>query len=355
MAAQESSVDLILLGDLMLGRIVDEAFTADKAHVTEVWGDFLPYLQGRVSQAESHTPVLVAGNLECAVTNHEERWPKAFNFKLSPQNAEVLRAANLQYVSLANNHSLDFNLPGMHETTDVLRQMGIAYSGVGTAAEARAPAYVEAGGLRIAFLSYADHYNEWAATEHREGINFVDPHTFERSQLEADVRAARDGGAQLVCVFVHWGPNWRWVPSKDIMRLGHAFVEAGADIVFGHSSHHIQGIEVYQGAPIVYGAGGFIDDYALDEHFHNNLGFMYVARIRGGRITRLDMLPAHIHHTWLSRGSNPPYLSSVSRAQGLHKQWLVAMLARLSMPFGSQLHPLPAGDGVSVELPEKKA
>ena len=35
-----------------------------------------------------------------------------------------------------------------------------------------------------------------------------------------------------------------------------------------------QGIEVHQGKPIIYGAGGWIDDYRLDDDFRNDLGFM---------------------------------------------------------------------------------
>ena len=36
------------------------------------------------------------------------------------------------------------------------------------------------------------------------------------------------------------GPNWRWRPSKAIQRLARTFVDCGASIVFGHSSHHIK-------------------------------------------------------------------------------------------------------------------
>ena len=51
-------------------------------------------------------------------------------------------------------------------------------------------------------------------------------------------------------------------PRRSIQRLGHDFIDLGASAVFGHSAHHVQGIEVYRGCPIVYGAGGFLDDYA---------------------------------------------------------------------------------------------
>lgn len=49
---------------------------------------------------------------------------------------------------------------------------------------------------------------------------------------------------------------------RHIQGLAHDFIDAGATAVFGHSSHHVQGIEVRGGRPIIYGAGGWIDDYA---------------------------------------------------------------------------------------------
>lgn len=36
------------------------------------------------------------------------------------------------------------------------------------------------------------------------------------------------------------GPNWRWRPDGSVQRLGRALLAAGADLVFGHSAHHIQ-------------------------------------------------------------------------------------------------------------------
>ena len=111
------------------------------------------------------------------------------------------------------------------------------------------------------FLALADHPAEWQATPRRPGINYIDPERYDRAALAAQVAAARAAG-DLCVVSVHWGPNWAWRPAPAVRALGRALVELGADLVFGHSAHHVQGIEVYRGAPIIYGAGDFVDDYA---------------------------------------------------------------------------------------------
>ncbi|KAI7835566.1 hypothetical protein COHA_010545 [Chlorella ohadii] len=249
---------LVILGDCMLGRIVDESLTALPRQLSGVWGDTLPLLQGGMADAAAGEEQLVAANLECAVTAEEEKdEERAFNFKLHPSNLPALKAACIDFVSLANNHCLDFKQAGLAEMQRALAAAGIAYAGVGRPAQAAGPAILERAGLRLAFFSYADHFSEWAATEQRPGINYINPESYSPDTLCQQLSAASAAGADLTIVFIHWGPNWKWRPSKAIQRLAHDFVESGADIVFGHSAHHIQGIQVYKGAPIIYSAGTY--------------------------------------------------------------------------------------------------
>lgn len=73
--------------------------------------------------------------------------------------------ASFDYLSLANNHSLDFRVPGLMETRQVLEDTGIAYSGVGTKSEAMKPVFVKRAEYIVAFFSFSDQYPTWAATE----------------------------------------------------------------------------------------------------------------------------------------------------------------------------------------------
>jgi poly-gamma-glutamate capsule biosynthesis protein CapA/YwtB (metallophosphatase superfamily) len=259
--ASRGGLAVALLGDVMLGRLVDAGLAARAPDAGFVWGNALPLLRGGL--APPGGAQLNFANLETAVTNHTERYPgKAFNFKMAPANVGALRAAQIRAVSLANNHALDYSARGLEETLATLAGAGVATAGAGVdAAAAAAPAVVRAGGVNVAFLAMSDHPAEWAATPRRPGINYIDPERYDRAALAAQVAAARAAGDLLV-VSVHCGPNWAWRPAPAIRALGRALVELGADVVFGHSSHHVQGIEVYRGAPIVYGAGDFVDDYA---------------------------------------------------------------------------------------------
>jgi len=334
-------LSLVLLGDLMLGRIVNDALT--KHDRQQVWGNFLPLLRGTEGSEQ-----LVGGNLECAVTYHNEKYPKQFNFRLLPSNVDVLREASIDYVSLANNHILDYCVPGLIESVKVLKDEGIKFSGAGLKPDAQAPAYIQKGGYRFAIFSYSDHYHFWAATEKNPGINFVDPGNYDRTELQYQFSYAREQ-VDFVVVFIHWGPNWQWTPNDKIVDLGHALIDCGADIVFGHSSHHIQGVEVYNGHPIIYGAGGFIDDYAIDKHYRNDLGFMYRIQIFNNNLQRLELFPSKITHIKQGFGSNPPYISKVNRATGRDQSWVCSKMKQLSTAFGTKVDDLP-GDGLIVQF-----
>ena len=134
-------VVLNLAGDVMLGRGVNEALA--ELRPEEVWGDMLPLL------LEGDLRIV---NLECAITTHKRPWtrtPKVFHFRADPRAVEVLSAARIDAVSLANNHTLDFEERGLLDTIAHLRAAGIAWAGAGAnAEEASRPAILEAGGER---------------------------------------------------------------------------------------------------------------------------------------------------------------------------------------------------------------
>lgn len=67
----------------------------------------------------SNTPHCSSNAVTAAVTGHSQPTPKAFNFKLSPGNADVLHQLHLGFVATANNHVLDYGQPGLKETNEV--------------------------------------------------------------------------------------------------------------------------------------------------------------------------------------------------------------------------------------------
>lgn len=98
---------------------------------------------------------------------------------------------------------------------------------------------------------------------------------------------------------VHWGPNYTWHPADKIRALAHFLIdECRVDMVHGHSSHHVQGVERYKGKIIIYGCGDFVDDYALNEEYRNDLGAVWRVYVKEGHggvvLDRLEIFPTRV-------------------------------------------------------------
>lgn len=73
-----------------------------------------------------------------------------------------------------------------------------------------------------------------------------------------------------------------------------ALIDVGADLVFGHSGHVVRGIEIYRGRPILYCAGDFIDDYAVDPAERNDYSYLVSLEMAGCSLQSLRLYPTII-------------------------------------------------------------
>jgi len=292
-----ASFRLAVVGDCMLGRLVNDALEHEAPEYP--WGDTLPILLGADARI---------CNLECVISDRGEPWsvyPKVFHFRSAAKNVAVLAAARMNAVSLANNHALDYGYDALEEMLDILSRSGIAWSGAGrNLAEASRVATTDIGGRKLGFLAFTDNEPGWQAASGLGGVFHVpvDLRDSRAKNLLEVVRRHKDA-VDILIVSAHWGSNWGYEPPREHVALGHALVEAGADLVFGHSCHVFRGIELYRGRPILYGAGNFVDDYAVDEIERNDESFIYIVEMKE-RVTRgLRLYPTLIRRFQARRAS----------------------------------------------------
>ena len=286
---QDATITLALAGDVMLGRLVNQVLATEGPRYP--WGDVLPLLRGAD---------LTLVNLECAIATGGTPWrrtPKVFHFRTGPLGLAALQEAGVDFVSLANNHVLDFEVEAMVETLARLDGAGIARAGAGRdLAEAARPALLAAGGLRVGVLAFTDNEPVWAAGAATPGINYLPVTLDERHfrRLREGVAAARAAGADLVVLENHWGPNMRLRPMSGFREFARAAVEAGVDVYVGHSAHVLQGIEMHRGRPIFYDLGDFVDDYAVDPELRNDLSALALVTFSRRGVEAIEMVPVAI-------------------------------------------------------------
>ncbi|WP_150266808.1 CapA family protein [Paenibacillus tepidiphilus] len=181
---------------------------------------------------------------------------KQFVFKGAPEALDALKAAGVDAVNLANNHTLDQGEPGLLDTFKHLQERGIPYVGAGkNSKEAFTAQYFERKGIRIALLGFTRVIPEssWAAGPDKTGVAAV----YDSQQGLKAIAAAKQK-ADLVVVVVHWGKERVEQYDGTQQTLGRSFIDAGADLVIGGHPHVLQGIEPYKGKWIAYSTGNFI-------------------------------------------------------------------------------------------------
>lgn len=272
-----------------------------------IWGDALAELAQRA-------PDLRLINLETAVTTSDDWWRgKEVHYRMHPANLPCLAAARIDCCSLANNHVLDWGYPGLAETLAALEQAGIRSAGAGrNREEAEEAAVLEVAGKgRVLFFSCGSVTSgipwEWGAAE-GPGVHLLDElaaPAAEAGRIGARLAALKRPG-DVAVVSVHWGGNWGYGISRREREFAHLLIDAGVDLVHGHSSHHVKGIEVYRERLILYGCGDFLDDYegiGGYEAYRGDLGLMYFPTLdpATGRLARLAMTPTRLRRLRVNR------------------------------------------------------
>jgi poly-gamma-glutamate capsule biosynthesis protein CapA/YwtB (metallophosphatase superfamily) len=283
---------LALAGDTMLGRGVAQSLITGRVEP----------LSREVVEVAAEADLFVL-NLECCISERGERWPdpgKPFFFRAPPRAAEVLAAAGVDCVTLANNHALDYGEPALLDTFEHLCAAGIRWVGAGPhEAAARAPVTLEApGGEALTVVACTDHPREFAAGHDRPGVAFADLLGGALGWLTEAIAGAPEGGPVLVTP--HWGPNMTSEPAAYIRAAAAQLRGAGAALIAGHSAH------VFHGAArgVLYDLGDFVDDYAVDRELRNDLGLLFIATVEDGVATAVEGVPLKLDfcHTRLADG-----------------------------------------------------
>lgn len=228
-----SSITLLFVGDIMLDRNV--------AKRTKMAHDPL-YLFRKFPSDWLNSADFTVANLEGPVTNIRRPPEKSIDFMFDPSVLLPLKSTGIDAVSQANNHALDQGSLGFNDSSKRLRDAGFLVFGHQVRDDEVAMATTTISGERFAFL----------------GFNTTDNPLDETSALRVlnDARAMNEH----VIVFMHWGVEYHHEPIQDQTNRAHWFIDHGADAVIGSHPHWVQGIESYEGRPIIYSLGNFVFD-----------------------------------------------------------------------------------------------
>jgi poly-gamma-glutamate capsule biosynthesis protein CapA/YwtB (metallophosphatase superfamily) len=329
----DSATDYVRLAEAAHGPIPR---TVDPSYI---WG-------AAINEFDRMRPDVRIINLETSITRSEDYADKGINYRMSPENADCLKAAAIDCCSLANNHVLDWGYRGLRETLATLKRLEIKTTGAGgNLSEASAPAAIEIPGKgRLLLFSFACVTSGtpriWGAGPDRPGVNLLENLSAANALRVAHDIAAITQPGDLIVVSLHWGSNWGYEIPDAQQSFAHDLIDrAGVSIIHGHSSHHAKAVEVYRNRLILYGCGDFINDYEGIkgyEEFRDDLVLMYFADVLpAGTLWTLEIVPLQIRNFHLVCPSE----------QDTH--WIQQVLDRESRKFGTSVTLNPNGQLVA--------
>lgn len=196
------------------------------------------------------------------------------------QLAGALNTLGVKLVSTANTYMLNNGIEGVISTRRYLQQAGLATVGTYVSQEERD----ESSGvylrtihkIKFAFLSYTkgtDAVTMPEGCEYAMNTLYTDYSNYwtdlRKSQIRADVQAAKDAGAEVVVMLVHWGSEYSRSVSEPQKELTSLLFSYGVDVIIGTHSHvvnnmELQEVELSDGTKktcfVAYGLGDFYTD-----------------------------------------------------------------------------------------------
>jgi hypothetical protein len=176
----------------------------------------------------------------------------------SSKDVAALVNAGFNVCSTAGNRCFRMGEEGFLDTLDLLKQNGIQVIGTGrNIAEARQPAILEHHGTKVAFLGY----NAVLAPDSEAGVDkpgCVPIHistTYEKVDWQPATPARIRSWADKDDLAAMIDDIKKVRERADV--VGHAAIDAGADLILGHHPHILKGIEVYKGKVIFHSMGNW--------------------------------------------------------------------------------------------------
>ena len=317
------TVTVTLLGDCTLG--------GEEKSVNRSSGFVQHIAQYGYEYPFHHLKKLTAGddltiaNLEGVLTDRKlKKEKKTYNFSGPTAFTEILTAAEIECVTLANNHTGDYGDAGLHDTRAALEEAGVAWFDRDNAALWESPEGVRVGVVGVFYSLYGRHL----------------------TAFQKQVRTLRELGCAAVICVMHSGEEHTLTVDRHQKQIVECAVKEGVDLVVGHHPHVVQGFELVDGMPVVYSLGNCAFGGALHVKDTDSLVLQAELRLEEGRLvsTALHFYPITVTTDEAVNNYCPAFLTGAGASRVLEK---------MKKSTGYELPPFDREEGAVVEVPAR--
>ncbi len=231
-------------------------------------------------------------HLETPVGEPVEGFPR---FNAPPAVVDGIKSAGFDACSTASNHTYDQGKGGVLRTIAELDAAGLGHAGTaGKPADAGRASFYDAAGVRVAHIAATFGFNGLSAPGGKDWLaERIDP-----DRILAEAHRARQAGAGIVVVSLHWGTEYRHDPDQAQLAWAKQLAASpDIDLILGHHAHVVQPIRQIKGTWVVFGMGNELARHA-EPRDANREGLMVRVTVAkaGARwhVQRMEPLP-----TWV--------------------------------------------------------
>ena len=207
-------------------------------------------------------------NLEGVLSDRElNKVSKEFNFRGPTVYTEILKEGSVECVTLANNHSHDYDRAGYEDTVRALENAGVAYFGTDSMAVWR-----NDDGLMIGFLGVSGSLSGSRARAYEEQAQLL-----------------KSMGCAAVITVMHTGTEYESEPDGYQRQVVDRALPCGTDLIIGHHPHVVQGYEVRDGVPVIYSLGNCVFGGNTNPRDHDALAVQADLSFEDGELTGITL------------------------------------------------------------------
>jgi len=241
-----SSTSLIFMGDVMMDRSIGRSILAGTS----------PFVN--VVDKLSNYDIRVA-NIETTIADPQlaRKANKPYTFNSPLESLNVLKDANIDISSLANNHTGDYGRAATGNMIDQFNKANLEFVGAGKdTKQAFSPKIIDKNGVKVVFIAMNDIELAYTkVSDNTPGTAYLD-----QDLIIDSIKQAKQKDADVIVAILHWGVEYSMNQSARQTNWAHFLVDNGVDLVIGGHPHVIQPTETYKGKQIVYSLGNFIFD-----------------------------------------------------------------------------------------------
>ena len=194
--------------------------------------DFSPMFKNIKKYFDDAT--VAVGNLETTLAGEDRGYSGYPTFNSPDELALDLKELGIDILTTANNHCIDKGYTGLERTLNVLDEYGIAHTGTSRSEEEQNTILMkDLNGIKTAFLCFTYGTNGIPIPSGKEySVNLID-----KDLIKEQLDKAKEEGAELICVSMHWGAEYRLKPTSEQEDLAEFLIKNGADIILGNHAH----------------------------------------------------------------------------------------------------------------------